>query len=243
MFIHLKQDLEMDPVDWIACQDPSRRPTPRPLTTFGVQRGIQRRLAGIRTDLDSFSDAEALSLMCSGYLMTTKALAEGAPLGFGVPDATRQAWSFLKVESLMKQPGEDNPLLRPLRAADKLFMKAWLLSPRLKVVGGAIALAMLIALGWIAWRFWGTALVSLTVGELLFLVGGVALSLIGLGWLFKVINYRKTVEQVLIGLGLTFVGAFLARVHLCVFDRIFLRNGSIAQLLGESERSRVRGLP
>jgi hypothetical protein len=85
MFIHLRQDLEMDPVDWIACQDPSRRGTLRPLTTYGVQRGIQRRLAGIRTDLDSFSDAEALSLMCSGYLMTTKALDEGTPLGFALP--------------------------------------------------------------------------------------------------------------------------------------------------------------
>lgn len=243
MFIHLKQDLEMDPVDWIDCQDPSMRVTPRPLTTYGVQREIQRRLAGIRTDLDSFSDAEALSLMCSGYLMTTKVLEEGTSLEFAFLGAPRQAWDFLKVESLMKQPGDDNPLLRRLRAADKLFLKAWLLSPRLKLIGGAIAAATLIALGWITWKFWGTALVSLTVGEALFLVSSAALSLIGLDWVFKAINYRKTVEQVLIGIGLTFVGVFLARLHLCVFDRIFLRNGSRECLLAEADRSRTHGCP
>jgi hypothetical protein len=143
----------------------------------------------------------------------------------------------------MKQPGEDNPLLRRLRAADKLFLKAWLLSPRLKVIGGAIAVVAIAALCWIAWRFWRTALVSFTVGEALVLAGGAALSLMGLGWVFKVINYRKTVEQVLIGIGLTLVGAFLARLHLHVLDRLFLRNGRLTHLLGESGTPRMRGGP
>jgi predicted acylesterase/phospholipase RssA len=234
MFIHLKQDLEMDPVDWIDCQDPSRRATRRPLTSYGVQRGIQRSLAGIRTDLDSFSDAEALSLMCSGYLMTAHALAAGMPLDFVVPGASRQPWRFLKVEPLLKQPGEDNPLLCRLRAADKLFLKAWLLCAPLKVIGSVFALAMLFALGWIAWRSWGTAFVSLTVGQSVVLLAGATLSLAGLSWVLKVARYRKTVEQILVGLGLACVGALLARLHLHVIDRIFLRNGSLARLLGKS---------
>ena len=35
-----------------------------------MPKEIQGRLAGIRTDLDTFSDAEAYALMLSGYRMT-----------------------------------------------------------------------------------------------------------------------------------------------------------------------------
>ena len=37
MFIHLKQDLEMDPVDWVSCQDPSKRAMSA--STFAVSSG------------------------------------------------------------------------------------------------------------------------------------------------------------------------------------------------------------
>src|SRR5204863_4509095 len=47
-FVHLKQDLETDPIDWIACQDPSK-PTARLNTTpYGVDRTIQKHLAELR---------------------------------------------------------------------------------------------------------------------------------------------------------------------------------------------------
>src|SRR5262249_35497560 len=66
MLIHLKKDLVVDPVDWKDSKDPhdaseaSRPPEQRgPLTPYGVDRKIQRQLAALRTDLDSFSDLEA----------------------------------------------------------------------------------------------------------------------------------------------------------------------------------------
>ena len=51
MFVHLKKDLDGQLVDWIGCQDPSDPLPPRELTSYGIQKGIQRRLAAIRTDL------------------------------------------------------------------------------------------------------------------------------------------------------------------------------------------------
>jgi predicted acylesterase/phospholipase RssA len=74
MFVHLKKDLESLPVDWIDTKDPSRTPPPAQLASYGVDKGIQRCLAAIRTDLDSFSEVEAYALMTSGYLMTETAL-------------------------------------------------------------------------------------------------------------------------------------------------------------------------
>jgi hypothetical protein len=56
VFLHLKKDLDVDTLDWIDCQDPSEHPARNPLTTYWVQKKVQRQLAAIRTDLDSFSD-------------------------------------------------------------------------------------------------------------------------------------------------------------------------------------------
>src|SRR6185369_5527012 len=74
MFVHLKKDLESMPVDWIDTKDPSMPPVPSQLASYGIDKGVQRCLAAIRTDLDSFSEAEAYALMTSGYLMTETAL-------------------------------------------------------------------------------------------------------------------------------------------------------------------------
>src|SRR5262245_58748765 len=77
MFVHLKEDLDVDPIDWIGCLDPfdasddSRPPYRRgPLTRYGIAKNMQKLLAAVRTDLDSFSDVEAYTLMTSAYRMT-----------------------------------------------------------------------------------------------------------------------------------------------------------------------------
>jgi hypothetical protein len=77
VFVHLKKDLDVDPVDWVDCLEPydasdDARPPARKglLTRYGISKDIQLDLAGVRTDLDSFSDVEAYALMTSGYRMT-----------------------------------------------------------------------------------------------------------------------------------------------------------------------------
>src|SRR6185503_15343191 len=79
MFVHLKEDLNVDPIDWIGCLDPfdasdDSRPASRrgPLTRYGIAKDVQELLSGVRTDLDSFSDVEAFALMTSGYRMTER---------------------------------------------------------------------------------------------------------------------------------------------------------------------------
>jgi predicted acylesterase/phospholipase RssA len=237
MFIHLKQGLEVDPVDWIDSQDPSQRRTVLPLLKHGVQREIQSYLAALRTDLDSFSDAEGYALMCDGYLMTEHALgSEEQPLGFELGKPPRESWSFLEVEKYMSRPAQDNLLLRQLKAGDKLFFRIWSLSPSLKRIGAAIVVGLLAAAAYLIYWCWTKQLFALTVGGLLLLVGGIVASLWGLAWVSKVVNYRKTLEQVLIGIGLAGVGALLARLHLHMFDRLFLRQGRLERLTSQTPR-------
>lgn len=73
MFIHLKQDLANDPIDWINCQDLIKKRPERVLTSYGIDKKIQEHLAAMRTDLDSFSEVEAFALMTSAYRMTEDA--------------------------------------------------------------------------------------------------------------------------------------------------------------------------
>lgn len=54
------------------------------------------------------------------------------------------------------------------------------------------------------------------------------------GGVLKVVQWRDTVRSVLIGIGMATVGFLIARVHLRVFDKWYLRYGSIRTL--ETER-------
>ncbi len=232
LFVHLKMDLESLPVDWIDSKDPSTPPRRTQLTSYGVDKELQRCLAAMRTDLDSFSEAEAYALMTSGYLMTETALREPL-LGFPVAPAPRHQWTFLAVEPLMKVPGA-SPLRRQLAVADKLFLKVWLLTRSLQLGAGLAVLMLLVLLGVAVKGSWQSELsLSLSVGSIVLSVGAVALSLAGLGVVSKIINYRKTVQDILIALGMVTVGFLLARLHLHVFDRIFLAQGRLARLLGK----------
>ena len=230
MFIHLKKDLQIELLDWIDCQDPTDRKTLPPLLPYGVQREIQRRLAAVRTDLDSFSDAEAYALMCSGYLMTEDALNSDAALGFDVPKGQRESWQFLQIDNLMKQAVDGNPLVNQLKVSDKLFWKAWSLLRWLRVLGWVVGAGLALGLYLILVNFWTNKLPSFSWGELVVFLTALALSFLAFDKLSKVLNYRKTLDQILIGLGMI-VGSLLAKIHLCVFDKLFLRQGSIDRLL------------
>lgn len=252
MFVHLKHDLGNDVVDWIDCQDPSRQPDARPLTSYGVQREVQRRLAGVRTDLDSFSEVEAYALMTSGYVMTEAALSKPV-LGFEVEPAPRtafstragekaSAWPFLGIEPFMWQAGKDSPLLRQLGAAKRLAFKVWVLVRPLQLAAGLLALVVLFWLGFSIRLSWGEPLFTIapTLGDLSLSVGSAIMSLLGFGLISRLVQYRKTVQDILIGVGMSTVGFLFARLHLHVFDRLFLWQGGFERVAASSAR-RSRG--
>jgi predicted acylesterase/phospholipase RssA len=231
LFVHLKKDLGSEPVDWVLCQDASDPVRRDPLLPYGIQREVQRRLAAIRTDLDSFSEVEAYALMTSGYCMTEKALREPT-LGFPVPDAPRGSWEFLRIEPLLKQPG-DTPLMRQLKVAENLAFRIWLLSRTLKTVATGVGLGLLIWIGYYAYAHWSATALSLTVGALLTSVIGIVLGASGWGLLARLIQYRKTFESILIGLAMGTLGWLVARLHLHVFDRWFVYQGRLRALSRE----------
>jgi predicted acylesterase/phospholipase RssA len=232
MFVHLKKDLEVASVDWVDTQEPSKVPPADPLLPYGIQRHVQRQLAAIRTDLDSFSEVEAYALMTSGYLMTEHALKESI-LGFSVAQRPREPWKFLAIEPLMKEPPKETPLTKQLRIAGKLFFKVWLLMRRLQILAGVVALFVLWLLVVAAIDRWDGALFTytLTVKEVALAVALALLSLLGLGFVGKLVQYRKTATEIVIGIGMAIFGFLVARLHLHVFDKLFLRQGRLRRFL------------
>lgn len=115
-YVHLKQGLDGKNQGWITCEDrgDSEQENIDPLTPYGVRKDVMELLAGMRTDLDSFSDTEAFALMTAGYHATVKEIEQN--LGhFPVSHGPAPAWKFLKLNDAMTSTQPDNEALINLK--------------------------------------------------------------------------------------------------------------------------------
>ena len=111
MHVHLKQDLHGELVTPEGTVAPGQGAEDCGRTSYGIPRIVQRQLAGIRTDLDVFSPAEAYTLMLSGYRMVTEAFPRDLP-DFPAAADPPVEWDFQVVE-----PALDDPPHSPRAAA------------------------------------------------------------------------------------------------------------------------------
>lgn len=248
-FVHMKQGLDVAPLDWTGCDDPSAVPMQSVATTaHGIDKTLQRQLAAIRTDLDAFSELECELLMLSGYLMSEqqfrvlqqqhrKAGEAGTWGGYDV-HAPRGEWSFLRLEALARLPPDASDarrqeIERQIEASGKLFFRVWFLSPALRGIAIAAALAAVaLAIGWLA-RNWGATYelrwTSARVGQVA--LGAVLLAAAFVWPLLKWLQPASAMRGVLYKLGAAFGGWAAGWVHLKLFDPLFLRIGRVQRLL------------
>lgn len=278
MFIHLRQDLPGKNVAWNKCPSVLRKSDfeseqdgESDRTGFGISREVQRKLAAVRTDLDSFSEAEAYALMLSAYKMTGQQLVEKRCVeGIALPEQTED-WPFLKLEALMQPetgqtPGESRKRLEKiLDASGSLAFKIWKLSPSLVFLKRAflvVLAAAFLGLCWLFYKKWedpftplaylkaayewvrhylaflpapprltfkliGKAVISAAVVAL----GAVVLNVIaGKKYgknIMRVIRWRDTLRNIAVGVGMSTLGFIAARIHLHIFDRLYLKYGRL----------------
>lgn len=248
-FIHLKKELETQPINWIGCTDHQAPPPDTDTTSYGINKDVQRLLANIRTDLDSFTEVEANALMLSGYLMTRSEFEqlqdqhknEGQPGTWGGYDISAPCgdWEFLKLRKIMGQPNKESKardeIGKQLKASSVLFFKIWQLSPMLKIVTG-IALFSLLSFA-IYWLYanWETPMLPATLREAtwgwitLITLGMIAPALlVPFG---QLLNPRKAMRNKIIIIFAALSGWVIAKIHLNIFDRMFLRQGRLDRLL------------
>ncbi len=231
MYIHLKKDLDDDPRDWVNCRDPhdvsadSRRTSDRgPLTSYGIQRHIQAKLAEIRTDLDSFSDGEAFALMTSGYRMTEHAFRHEESLRrLPVHDGPAEKWRFLSVDDLMTEANEESRFARLLSVGSKKAFKAWRLLKPLQVLALVLGVLAVAGLVWLVLAYWDTSLLTVSaVG----MTAAAGLGTVVLGkWVMRIVQFRSTLQHIAIGIGLAVAGWIIAKIHVYTTDRLYLRLG------------------
>jgi predicted acylesterase/phospholipase RssA/MinD-like ATPase involved in chromosome partitioning or flagellar assembly len=215
MFIHLKKGLEVDPVDWVGCDDPyeaadeshtaGRRGS---VTPYGVRKDVQQSLSAIRTDLDSFSDKEAFALMASGYRMAGYEFAECIK-GFPATPHERTEWRFLAIEkSLDRARGFEDAhgdLMRSLNIGSARALKVWKLLPLLPV---AILLGGIVLVSGLLWLFMTLSPLRRLVSDAREFILGVMAWVAGFG-----LGFAESVSAVLT----TPVGAVVATVLVLSF--------------------------
>ena len=231
MFLHLKKDLEIEHVDWVDCEDPycdsTTDPCERTLTPYQMPKEIQGRLAGIRTDLDTFSDAEAYALMLSGYRMTGFEFGRCIP-GLPVSDAAPVDWKFLSASPAVDRKPDyekDNRHLRKiLKTGSRLPFKVWFLRPVASVLAGILGLVVLGVAGWAAWwLIQQLRQLHLPLGKPMLALAGVLLVYL----LVLCRMGRKSFWVIVSGLGVVTVGWLIARLHLWLFDPLYRGAGQI----------------
>lgn len=248
-FVHLKKDLETEPIDWVNCQDLTIPPACSPCTTpYGIDRDLQRLLAGMRTDLDSFTEVEAYALMLSGYLMTEYEFKQlqaqherqGLPGTWGgyKTDAPREDWIFLELENIMRKPGDSSDarrqvLAKQLEASSALFLKIWQLSKMLKAVTLVGGIALVLYVGYLLLTNFTTpispSMGQITWGAAAIAVFSLALS-IGIPF-YQYLRPKVAMRNFLQDIGVALAGWVVAQIHLRIFDCMFLRQGKLKRLL------------
>lgn len=242
MFIHLTKDLEAEPVSWIGGPDkPAKKPNE--VTSYNVDRDIQRKLAAVRTDLDSFTDAEAYALMTSAYRMTEHSLLEEKCLPSLPLSGKREAWRFLAVEDALTRADAAGTarMQQLLSVSNVLPFKVWKQLRALKVlknaaiIGGAIAAAAVVTMTLVRTvRTDGihAFLASLPTVNVATLAGAVLGTAVALEIARRILakldkdqRYHKRLGEIGLGAGVATAGCLIAGIHLLLFDRLFLRHG------------------
>ncbi len=242
IFVHLKKDLNSDPLDWLECNDrwnasDEARPPERAgdLTSYGVRKEVQRLLASVRTDLDSFSEAEAYALMMSGYAMIERVPAEELR-AFPTSAPLNGKFCFLKFREPMSGEAGYPELVRLLKVSHLRGFKIWKLSKWLRVTGWILSGLILFGLFLLCWWLWTKPQFQFTLGIALALllaviVGTMLLGIIGPP-IQRFLHWRKTPSEFGIGLAMATLGFIAARVHLLFFDWLFLKHGRAERVVG-----------
>ena len=184
-------------------------------------------LSHIRTDLDSFTDQEACTLMYYGYGLVGERWPDSA--------VATADWRFLRIQNVLRDETQREALLRQLEVGSKQFFKVFFLGkPQPYLIVLAALMAPVGAVGFVLslLPWWVSGLLALGL-----------LSIVAYSQNARINQYldrverlrraRRRLARVMTPLGIpTLLGLLVAVVtwvHLNIFDRLFLRYGQIGR--------------
>jgi predicted acylesterase/phospholipase RssA len=239
LFIHLKKDLDVDPVDWVDSSDlyaasSDARPSSRRgvLTKYGILKDVQQRLSAIRTDLDSFNDVEAYALMSSAYRQAEYEFARCVPT-FPKSVERRASWRFQVVEPPMKaREGMEDAYARLLHILEVGHMvggKVWKLSAGFRATVFVLLVAALVAAGYVLYRI-GVEAAPAAIATVGFLVLALLCVLLVARVSQRVFHSESSFDRWVAGFFAGLAAFPAAALYLTFFDRLYLRFGLVEPL-------------
>jgi NTE family protein len=240
--MHLRKGLSATVVSWTGAHGAAEEPTierkPRIASEdFGVSPEVQLRLSKIRTDLDSFTEVEAYSLMADGYLMSREELRRPPEIAALIAKKKRSAsepWRFLRISPWLSSPTDD--YRKQLEVGSELVFKIFRLSPAVTIVTIAVVAGLCVGafillkdniFEFLNYRFY--------VGELVVALVVLALGFIPkLGRIFKILRVLRApaeyVGRLLLRALPAAIGSLFVWIHLFIYDPLFLRHGKLERL-------------
>ena len=228
--VHLKNDLQQNPVSWKFCTDPPRTilyanvaGTNSDLTKYGVLRNVQSMLSEIRTDLDSFHEIEAYGLMYTGYLQVNY---EMCKLKNEDSLQTVTNWDFLQIAPYLTRPDKAEQINKPLVAAKKIAFKIMDVSTPIRVAVIMIGIVAIALLVYLAYKFWDASVLNITVAWIaglliVFLIGFVSKHLAML------VNIRTTFRKYIGLVLLSIFGFVVSNLYLWIINPLYIKAGKL----------------
>ncbi len=236
-FMHLRKGLSQKALAWLDSNgqlaEPDQDIEPAtPSEQFGVHPDVQGRLSRLRTDLDSFTEVEAYSLMLDGYLMSESELQKFAFLAPNSSNPGNVEFAFMQIAPWMKNP---TPYyLKQLEVAHETFFKVFRLDKRL-LIAAVVVIVLLIAT---LWALLGDVLIRWFL-EASIPIWMIAVLILGyfsprLIRLFKVfeplVKPVEAVKRFLTRVLVPVLGTVFVQFHLRFIDPLFLRLGTLEEL-------------
>jgi predicted acylesterase/phospholipase RssA len=238
--LHLTKDLQANPIKWRHCEEPTRQQwlaaqdddnTLR--TTYGILQTVQTKLAGIRTDLDAFSDAEAYALMYSGYRQMYNDFIEQeleayfpADKAIGQPKKDEKRWDFMPIEPYMTNVEMSQYLLPRLELGQMMAMRNFKLMPMLRYLIYSIFGVLILCALYAFYVNWNKQFAIISVSGIgIYLVLNM-FARIGGPFASKVVGYKTIVSK----LGAAFILALLVKIYLRFIGPRYLEYGKLEQL-------------
>ena len=244
-FMHLREGLKVRELAWINDKGNLAEPVSsiEPSSQdFGVDPEVQEKLARLRTDLDSFTEVEAYSLMLSAYLMSDSTLSRFRKQS-RFPGIRRAKvsdvadWGFLKIAPWMKDPSPD--YLKQLGVARFTFGKPLFLIPWLAVAVALVSVLLVVVL-------WPLLVYLLTQSIPVYLIVAAIVLVVAdhflprLAKIFRFLQFlRAPVETAKRFFGrvvIPFLGASVVRLYLKFIDPLFLSQGRFEEFQRRSPR-------
>jgi predicted acylesterase/phospholipase RssA len=242
-FLHLKKDLVQPQKTWIGGTVQKQQPAGKPdITLYDVDRNVQTLLARMRTDLDSFSEVEAFSLMCDAYLMTDKQLPESLVKdthkqlklkNATVEPAFSNQWGFLAAKECLYKDAGLRKFNRQLRVSREKAFKVFRLLPWLNAGWVIVLGGLLWALGSYLSDNWevplGTWFGGTTLGDVLQWILLLIVVLLGAA-VPRTKTFRNRWRETLVQVIIALFGFLISNFHLYFLDPLFKWQGRIKRL-------------